>query len=82
MQIFEYPDGATPLEPEEMEGLKLRHITTRSELDRWEQANIQEAFEWLARRRKTISIISETFIPEWQWQAFADDRRYSSYRGF
>ncbi|HTI12843.1 MAG TPA: mobile mystery protein B [Puia sp.] len=76
MQIIEYPDGATPLEPEEMEGLKLRHITMRSELDRWEQANIQEAFEWVARRRKTISIISETFLCQlhekmfgkvWKW---------------
>jgi len=76
MQVFEYPDGATPLEPEEMEGVKLRHITTRSELDRWEQANIQEAFEWLARRRKKISIISEVFLCQlhekmfgkvWKW---------------
>jgi hypothetical protein len=36
MKNFEYPDGATPLDPEEMEGLKLWHITTRGELDRWE----------------------------------------------
>lgn len=25
---FEYPDGATPLDPDEAEGLRLTHITT------------------------------------------------------
>ena len=41
--IFEEPEGATPLEPEETEGLKIKHITTREELNRWEQQNIAEA---------------------------------------
>jgi Fic-DOC domain mobile mystery protein B len=59
---LEYPDSATPLEPEEIEGLRLRHITTRGELDRWEQENIQDALDWLARRRKTGSILSEAFL--------------------
>lgn len=40
MNHFEYPPGATPLNPEELDGLKLQHITTRVELDRWEQENI------------------------------------------
>ena len=46
MAEFEYPPGATPLEPDEAEGLLLPHITTRSELDRWEQDNILEAETW------------------------------------
>jgi hypothetical protein len=40
MITFDYPDGATPLDPNEAEGLRLSHITTRGELDRWEQDNI------------------------------------------
>jgi fido (protein-threonine AMPylation protein) len=37
---MDYPEGATPLDPDELDGLKFRHITTRSELDELEQANI------------------------------------------
>lgn len=57
---FEYPPGATPLDPDEAEGLLLSHITSRSELDRWEQDNIKEAEEW-AFRRKPHDLISVDF---------------------
>lgn len=30
---MDYPEGATPLDPDEMEGLKFTHITARGELD-------------------------------------------------
>lgn len=60
---FAYPPGATPLTPEEIEGLKLKHITTRGELDRWEQENIQDALAWLKRKRNP-NILSEDFILE------------------
>ena len=75
MRQFEYPPGATPLNPEEIDGLKLKHITTRAELDRWEQENIQDALAWLARRRKS-DILTEDFICQlhekmfgkvWKW---------------
>ena len=51
MKNFETPPDATLLSPEESEGLKLTHISTRAELDRWEQDNISEAMDWLARRK-------------------------------
>lgn len=57
---FEYPEGATPLDPDEAEGLLLSHITNRSELDRWEQDNIAEAEAW-AFRRKQKDLLSEVF---------------------
>ena len=47
---FDYPPGATPLDPDEMEGLRLSHITNRAELDRWEQDNIIEAETWVFRK--------------------------------
>ena len=61
MRNFEYPDGATPLDQDENDGLRLKHLTTRGELDRWEQENIQDALEWLEKRKKS-DILSEDFI--------------------
>jgi len=61
MKQFENPPGATSLDPDELEGLKLKHITTRGELDRWEQENIGDAMDWLERRRKG-DILTEEFI--------------------
>ena len=49
--MFDEPDGATPLGPDEMIGLKFRHITTRGELNELEQANIQQGLLWLGRQR-------------------------------
>ncbi len=43
---FEYPAGATPLDPDEIVGLIPEHITTQAELNEWEQANILEAEIW------------------------------------
>ncbi|MCA8892609.1 MAG: hypothetical protein KDA56_12485, partial [Hyphomonas sp.] len=45
--IIGEPDGATPLDPDELEGLRFDHITTRGELDELEQANIQTGLLWL-----------------------------------
>jgi Fic-DOC domain mobile mystery protein B len=57
---FDYPPGATPIDPDEDGGLLLSHITNRAELDRWEQDNIKEAEEW-AFRRKPRDLISTDF---------------------
>ena len=61
MTEFEYPEGATPIDPDEAEGLLLTHITTRGELDRWEQDNILEAKAWTDRTKPT-DILNERFI--------------------
>ncbi|WP_337996103.1 mobile mystery protein B [Oleispirillum naphthae] len=55
------PDGATPLDPDELAGLRHRHVTTRGQLDRLEQANIQEALAWLPRRRKG-GVLTRDFV--------------------
>lgn len=61
MVEFKYPGGATPIDPDEMEGLKVKHITTREELNRFEQDNINEALQWLGSRRKS-DILTEKFV--------------------
>jgi len=49
---FVEPEGATPLDPDEREGLRFAHITTRAELDELEQANIEQGLAWIQRRRR------------------------------
>lgn len=61
MVHFESPGGATPIDPDEMEGLKIKHITTRDELNRFEQDSINEALQWLENRRKG-DILTEKFV--------------------
>ena len=60
--VMDDPDGATPLDPDELEGLKFPHIETRGELDQLEQQNIQEGYNWLTRQRKYKDFISEDFL--------------------
>lgn len=69
MRNFKEPEGATPLDPDEMEGLKFKHITTRGELDHLEQANIQEGLQWLARQ-KTPDIFSVKFARQLHQKLF------------
>jgi Fic-DOC domain mobile mystery protein B len=56
------PTGATPIDPDEAEGLIPEHVTTRGELDELEEANIQEGLEWALRRSREV--LSEEFVYE------------------
>ena len=58
---FEEPEGVTLLDPDEINGLKFEHITTRGELDELEQANITEGLRWLSRRRSG-DILTDDFV--------------------
>ncbi len=73
---FKYPDGATPFDPDEVNGLLLTHITTREELDRWEQDNIIEAITWLDRTRPT-DILFESFIKKLHQRMFSHVWRWA-----
>jgi Fic-DOC domain mobile mystery protein B len=68
---LEYPDGATPLDPNELGGLKHRHITTQGELDELEQANIASGLRWLARTRRK-DILTDDFAIELHRRLFGD----------
>ena len=60
MNQHTYPEGATPLDEDETAGLIPTHLTTRSQLDRWEYENIAEALSWLDRT-KPKDILNEYF---------------------
>lgn len=73
--VMGYPDGATPLDPDEMEGLRFKHIATRGELDQLEQANIIEGMNWL-KKQKIPDVLTEGFVCDlhkrlfgqvWKW---------------
>lgn len=57
--LDEEPEGATPLTPEEREGLIPAQVTLRRELNELEQENILEASLWVTRRSRDP--VSETF---------------------
>ena len=72
-----YIDGQTPLSEEEKDGLKIPSITTREELDEFEQLNIEKAIQWtFGKKVKAQELLSEKFIKNlhkrmygevWKW---------------
>lgn len=59
--MWQEPPGATPLDADELAGLKLDSIETRGDLDRLEQANIIDGQNWL-KRQKAAEVLSEAFL--------------------
>ncbi len=60
---LDYAEGQTPLDEDEKEGLLIPSITTRSELDEFEQLDVEKAIEWLLAVKLNISkILSEDFV--------------------
>lgn len=68
-----YINGQTPLDEDEKEGLKIPTITTRGELDEFEQLNIEKAVEWTLKNKFAIErILTEEFIKELHKRMFGD----------
>lgn len=72
---FEYAPGATPIDPDEALGLIPKHISTQADLNAWEEMNIVEGADWIARQR-IIQSLNEGLVRElhsrmfnqtWQW---------------
>jgi len=66
---MDYPEGATPLDPDEMGGLKFKHIETLGQLDQMEQVNIQSGLMWLDKQKNT-DILTVSFTLELHKQLF------------
>ncbi len=73
--LVDYPDGATPLHPDELDCLKFKHVSTKRELDQLEQAGITEGLKWLDKQRNP-DVLTEAFVLElhkrlfgsvWKW---------------
>jgi Fic-DOC domain mobile mystery protein B len=60
---LEYFEGQTPIDDDEKEGLLIKTISTRGELDEFEQLNIQQAIEWSMKTRfDKEQLLSEDFL--------------------
>ncbi len=70
---LDYIDGQTPIEDEEKEGLRISTITTRGELDEFEQQNIEQAIKWtLTRNFRYNDIFTEAYIREIHKRMYGD----------
>lgn len=70
---LDYILGQTPLDEEEKNGLLIPSISTRKELDEFEQKNIEQAIQWLMSKRfKVDTILSEEFIKLLHKQMFGE----------
>lgn len=70
---FDSTDGQTPLDEEESEGLLIPTISTRGELDEFEQQNIERALQWtLGRNFKPATVFTEHFIRMIHERMFGD----------
>ncbi len=70
-EIVGSPDGATPLDPDEMEGLRFTHIQTRGQLDQLEQINVQTGMKWLKKQKKADPF-TEGFVCDLHKKLFGD----------
>lgn len=69
--MFQEPDGATPLDADERQGLKYDHITTRGELDELEQANIEQGLAWAEKRRR-FDVFDDVAVRKLHKELFGD----------
>ena len=72
--LFQEPDDATPLEPEEREGLLQSWITHRRDLNEAEQENIIKGAAWARgrRARRPVDMPSVKFAQELHDRMFGD----------
>lgn len=77
-----YINGQTPLDEDEKEGLLIKTISTRGDLDEFEQLNIEESKIWLLKTNITLTnILTEDFIKELHSKMFGNVWRWAgSYR--
>lgn len=69
---LKYPEGATPLNLDELNGLKIDYITTQGELNTLEQENIIKAVTWMKKNLRKAQVLTEDFIRKLHTKMFND----------
>lgn len=60
---LEYTDGQTPIDEDEKVGLRIKTISTKEELNEFEQQNIESAIEWTFLNTFPVEqILTENFV--------------------
>ena len=71
-------DGQTPLDEDEKDGLLIRTITTRGELDEFEQLGVEKANGWLLSRKLDANrILTEDFVRDLHKRMFGDGWKWA-----
>lgn len=73
--LFDQPDDAKPLTPEEQRELIPAHVAYRSELNEAEQENIARAQDWALKSRRDL--LTEKFFTDLHRQMFSDVWRWA-----
>lgn len=75
---LDFTTGQTPLDEDEKEGLLITTITTRAELDEFEQLGVEKAIEWTMKRKHGLQqILTEDFVKELHKRMFEDVWKWS-----
>lgn len=64
-------DGSTPLDHDQILGIRFSHLTTMGELDELEDINIQKGLEWL-NHQKEVEYLSISFLCKLHEKLFCD----------
>ena len=68
-----YNFGQTSLNEEEKDGLKILSVSTKSELDEYEQKNIEQAIQQtIGRKIKVEKLLSEQFVKSLHKRMYSD----------
>jgi Fic-DOC domain mobile mystery protein B len=72
--LFQEPDGATPLDPGQRDGLLQSWITNRNDLNEAEEENIVKGAAWVRRRRggKPVDMLNDEYAKTLHKQMFGD----------
>jgi Fic-DOC domain mobile mystery protein B len=73
--LFQEPDNATPLTPEERADLIPAHIAYRAELNEAEQENVARGQDWALGRRRDL--LTEKFIKDLHGRMLGDVWRWA-----
>ena len=73
--LFDQPDDATPLTPEEQRELIPAHIAYRSELNEAEQENITRGQDWALKSRRDL--LTKKFVTDLHRQMLGDVWRWA-----
>lgn len=73
---LELKPGQAPLDPDEVAGLKPRHIATQGELDEWEAQNILKASLWVGRQKK-LDVLNDHFCRQLHTNMFNDTWKWA-----
>jgi fido (protein-threonine AMPylation protein) len=72
--LIDTPKGATPLSPDDMLGLKYKHVETRDQLNELEAANILQGQIWASKLKAPTlkSIFDRNFVTNLHIALFGD----------